>query len=647
MNLAETGHAWFTLAELAGMGLPGVPSTKQGLQARANAENWLAPEREGQTWRRRQGNGGGFEFTPYVLPLPARAKLAIAAHAMPEQGEGQKREREDLWRRYDSLPDAQKARAKRALEVIHAVETLVASGTRKTHAVMMVATHAKVGHTTINNWYRDLRGLNRCDWLPALAPRHKAFGTQAECAPEVWEMLKTDYLRLEKPNWTDCYDRAKDVAKANGWVIPSAKTLLRRIQNLPPELVTLEREGTEALKRLFPVQKRVRSIFHAMQAVNADGHKWDVFVRWQDGTIGRPVMVGFQDLYSGMILSWRVDKSENTETVRLAFGDMIEEWGIPQLCYLDNGRNFASKWLTGGTQNRYRWKHREEEPVGIMVQLGVEVHWTTPYSGQSKPIERAWRDLAQGAAKHPRFAGAYCGNNPTAKPENYGSKAVPIEEFIEVIGAEIARHNAKDGRRSDVCRGKMSFIQAFKESYEKSPITKATAEQARLWLMAAEAIRCDRKNGQIILEGNRFWHEDLLALRGQTCVVRFDPQALQADLHVYRTDGTYVCAAPCVQATGFSDKNAAQEHGRARRRWIRAAKEQVAAEKTLSLSDLAAMTTVPADEPSETIEAKVVRPYFPAASGNAALAVDYDEIEAQEQLEAEENGRLLQFLQRR
>ena len=60
-------------------------------------------------------------------------------------------------------------------------------------------------------------------------------------------------------------------------------------------------------------------------------------------------MVAFQDLYSGKMVAWRVDRTENSNCVRLAFGDLVERHGIPEYCWLDNGRNFAAKWLTGGT----------------------------------------------------------------------------------------------------------------------------------------------------------------------------------------------------------------------------------------------------------------------------------------------------------
>lgn len=66
---------WFSPAELAALRLPGLPSTKQGITHRIQVENWLDPENEGKCWRRRNGRGGGFEFTPYVLDTIAQAAL--------------------------------------------------------------------------------------------------------------------------------------------------------------------------------------------------------------------------------------------------------------------------------------------------------------------------------------------------------------------------------------------------------------------------------------------------------------------------------------------------------------------------------------------------------------------------------------------
>lgn len=627
---------WFSGAELAAMALPGLPGTKRGIQARIDAENWTAPEREGQTWRKREGRGGGFEFTMYALPLPTQAALAIRLQDSPigqqesEEFRAQCR-REDLWQRFEAMPENRKDVARKALEVIEAIEALLQAGVRKNHAIMQIARLKGVGKTTIYNWYRDIRGLDRCDWLPALAPHYVSSQPRVECPVEAWEILKADYLRLSAPTFNDCFRRLEEKAKEKGWNLPSAKTMKRRMDALGEGLLTLCRKGEEALRRMYPAQERDRSMFHALEAVNADGHRFDVFVQWPGlEKPVRPVLIGFQDLFSGMILSWRLDISENKEMVRLAFGDMVERYGIPAHCWLDNGRNFASKWLTGGVENRYRFKLRDDEPQGIMPHLGVQVHWTNPYSGQSKPIERAWRDLAQGLSKHPRFEGAYTGNNPVNKPENYGSHAVPLDEFIHIVAEGIREHNERIGRRSKVCGGKLSFRQAFEASYAVAPITKATPEQRRMWLMAAEAIKAERTTGAVVLEGNRYWSECLAGMGGERLIVRFDPQAMHQSVHVYRLDNTYLGEAECQKAAGFADKTAAQSHNRARKAWIKAQKDVVKAEKRMSLAELQDIYAPDPDAVEETpMEAKVVRPFRPAAatSGNAAIAMQHEDDE--------------------
>lgn len=251
-----------------------------------------------------------------------------------------------------------------------------------------------------------------------------------------------------------------------------------------------------------------------MHSVNADGHVFDVRVLWEDGTIGRPLIVGFQDVFSGMILSHRVSRSENAEVIRLAVGDMVESWGVPQHCYFDNGRAFMSKYLTGHMKFRFRFKVREEDPVGVLTQLGIEVHAVKPYHGQSKPIERAWRDLAEYISKHPACEGAYTGKNTVAKPENYGTKAVPIQEFRALVADQIRLHNMRDGRSSHTAQGR-SLWETFRASYETSLVPRATEEQRRFCLMAGEGLTVHSKTAQIHLADNVYWSRELAGYAGR------------------------------------------------------------------------------------------------------------------------------------
>lgn len=434
--------------------------------------------------------------------------------------------------------------------------------------------------------------------------------TLRPCDEKAWDFIRADYMRPERPTFNSCYRRLEKAAVKHGWQIPSERTLHRRMNKISHEQMILKRFGVDRWKQeCYPAQERDRSVFTALEAVNADGHKFDVFVAWPG--VEKPhrvMMVAFQDLYSGKILGWRVDRTENKEAVRLAFGDVVEEYGIPGHCYLDNGRAFASKWLTGRTPNRFRFKIRDEDPSGIMTDMGVNIHWTLPYAGQSKPIERAFRDMCDDIAKDPRFAGAWTGNTVANKPENHGEKAIPLEDFIQVVEEGIIEHNARAGRRAKCCHGR-SFDETFRESYEKSPIRKATEIQKRLYLLAAEGVRASSRDGTLKLMGNRYWSDFLLDHKGQNIVIRFDPQNMHSGLHVYRLDGDYLGFADIQEAAGFNSVEKSQEHNRARKQKLKAVKAQIDADQKMGIEDVVSYMAVP--EPnSAPLDSKVVVPIF-------------------------------------
>lgn len=640
---------WFSAAELASLDLPGLPSTKQGITHRIQMENWCDPENEGKCWRRRNGRGGGFEFTPYVLPTLAQAAL-VARIQQPVEAEGEveQRERHELWRAFDRLPEHKKARARKAHRVLMMVEEWVcAKHQQKKLAIAHIAKAEGVGKTTIYRWYRNVRGLNKCDWLPALADNLNGNRKKyAGCDEAALEAFKSLWLRPEKPTFEKCFRDLTKMAEEQGWVIPSINTLKRRVKDLPQMVVTMARAGKDAAKQMIPAQERDRTTLHALQAVNADGHKWDIFVLWPDGSVARPIMAAWQDLYSNMILSWRIDRSENTDLIQLAFGDMVEKWGIPEHAYLDNGRAFASKRLTGGSKTRFRFKVKENEVNGVMTILGVKTHWTTPYSGQSKPIERSFLDMEENIAKDVRFSGAYVGNNPLAKPENYGSKAIPLNEFLKVISEGIKEHNNRPSRDTLVCGGKKSFYQAFSESMAIHAPRKATYAQRHLWLMAAENVTTNKKDGSIRFMKNRYFADFLHEHMGQPVVVRYDPQDLHADLHVYDAKGSFLGNAPIIERTGFMDTEAATTTARSKRQILKARKQILDAERTMTPQQLADMMPEIPDDDEDSIESKVVRPFRPApiTHGNAAVAIDPDYREEDDDEEVSTVVKLRQFM---
>jgi putative transposase len=606
-----SGKHYFTAAELAALALPGLGKTKRRINDRAALEQWaLKTDSSGAPLaRRRVGRGGGLEYHPQLLPPAARLELAKRGLIAEDRQESDASPtRAGSWAWFEGQSEAVKAEAHRRLVAVSRVEAFERSNLTRSAAVACAADEEGVGSSTIWNWLNLVDGADRGDWLPHLAPRRKGGGAEATVDDDAFRVPR---FRLPAAGASDLrqllcarrgvrvgcaarrcpaprrFSASSSARSTRAWSSPSARA---------PRL----------LRRTLPPQQRSVGEMRALELVNIDGHKFDVFVRFDDGRIGRPIMVAIQDVYSRKILAWRLGETENAVQTRLAFADLFTNWGIPGGCLLDNGRAFASKWITGGAKTRFRFKIREEEPTGLLTALGVRIHWATPYRGQSKPIERAFRDLADVIARHPLTSGAYTGNHIDAKPENYGSKAVPIEAFRELVGRGIATHNAKAGRRTETARGR-SFDEVFEASYTSSPIGKATPEQLRLALLTADEVATDRRSGAITLFGNRYWSAEMAAIAGKKVTVRFDPDDLTLAVHVYDKEGRFLASVPVLEQTGFLDVGAAKHRARQERELQRSVRRTGELEELINAGDLAAMMP-DHDDDTPALTPTVIRP---------------------------------------
>ncbi len=621
------GTQWFTAAELAELNLPGLPKGKRAIAERAAGECWaLKVDVAGLALARpRRGRGGhATEFNIAVLPAAARLALAKSDAKAGDLGGDvvQIRNPAAPWAWFDALPQADKDEAKRRLRVIDAVERLIRTGCSATLAVASVAAEHRISRATIWNWRALVEGIAPVDALPALAPRRAGGGKKIEISGEIFTFIQSDYLRQSQPSWESCYYRLQRAF--DGVALLSSRTLWRKFKReTPVQIIALKRGGDEALRKMLPFQRRSVAEMHAMELVNIDGHDCDVFVRFpgsngQPDHVGRPTFLAIQDIYSRKILAWAIAETEDSITARLVFSRLFKDWGIPKGLLADNGHAFASKWITGGIPNRYRFKVKDDEPTGLLTALGVEVVWALPYRGSSKPIERGFRDFCDAAAKHPAFEGAYTGNSPMAKPENYGDRAIPLAEFEAVWAECVKAHNAKPNRRTEMAKGTMaSFDQVFADSYATAPIGKATPEQLRMAMLMPDEKRCNSKSGEIELYGNRYWTPALLEFAGKRVIVRFDPDDLHSEIHVYTRDGRYLLAAPIVEDVGFRDAAAGKARGRQIAEFKKATKALAAAENLLTAAQLADRMPRLPDETS--LEPAVIRPVRHRGQTAAAL----------------------------
>lgn len=625
---------WFTAAQLADQALPGLPATKRGVLDLAAREGWAsAVSAEGQPLARpRRGRGGGTEYHVSLLPDGAKAQLMATSGRQPPAPAS----RESAWARFDRLPASMKDEAYRRLEVIQRVEDLIRAGLGKGRAAEEVVAQARrearaagerppFSLSTVYGWFRRIEGVAAEDRVAYLAPEYGGRTRLAPCPDEAFELYKADYLRPSKPTHAACYRRLTRIAEDRGWTLPSAKTLQRRLEaEIPRDVQLLMREGQNALAHAFPHLTRARSGLRPMQIINLDGHLWDVRVEWPDGSVSRPHCLAVQDIASGKVLAVRFDRTLNQHLVRLALADTFRDFGLPETVLMDNGRENAAASISGGQSTRWRWKIRAEEPAGLLKMLNIKAVFATPYWGQAKPVERAFRDFAGEIAKHPALEGAYTGPNTAAKPDNYGARAIPIAEFEALVRTEVAVLNARAGRRGVHMAGR-SYNQVFEEGVARHGVRVATAEQLRLCLASSQELTLDSRENAVRLFGARYWSPELSALKRQRVTVRFDPENLAAPVHVYSLDGRYLCEARQVAAGSFDRAADAHAQGRARRAFVKARRDMAAA--AIRLDAAAVARALPEYEPAPIPDPKVVRPAFgaPARPEQAGKTPDFSE----------------------
>lgn len=618
---ASAAQEWFTAGELAEHALPGLPTTKRGILNVAEREGWADQESAvlGKLSRPRRGRGGGVEFHVSLLPEAARVRLLSAEAARPER-----LDRESVWLRWDRLPEGFKDEARRRLAIVDRIEHLQRNGLRKVAAVEEVirqevreararGEEANLGVSTVYEWLGRIAGIERQDRAAYLAPYYQGRTKTSEIPADAWEIYKGDYLRQSKPAHASCYARLERLAAEKGWRLPSAKTFVRRLEaEIPPAVQTYLREGEKALAHCYPHLQRDRSSIAPMQILNLDGHTWDVDVLWPDGTIARPHSVAVQDIASGLFTAIRHDLSLTHHLVRLALGDTFRDYGLCEVLFVDNGRENAAQAISGG-QRRLRWgRTPEQEPDGLLKALGIKAIPVTAFWGQAKPIERGFRNFAHDIAKGPWFEGAYTGHNTVAKPENRGSRAIPLAEFDAIVRREIAHYNDRRGRRGIGMNGR-SFAEVFAEGIARRPAPRLTSEQLRMCLLASKPVMMDRDSGAVSVEGHRYWSPELGALKRQKVIVRFDPEAMDRPAYVYTTDSRFLAEAHRIAAGSFDRASDGREHRKALRDYTRGQKLQAAALSRLQARDVAAHLQTPAT-PSVPLpdDPKVVAPNFNA-----------------------------------
>ncbi|RTL55629.1 MAG: hypothetical protein EKK46_06345 [Rhodocyclaceae bacterium] len=522
------------------------------------------------------------------------ATVAPGGWADDEQRDLPEEEVAELWRRFEGQSKKLKGKAYQDREACLYWQVMKAQGLHHAEALAEMKSAYGMGKSTIYDKLRIIRGYAPVLWPALLVGQWTGQNAKkAEWPAPAYQFFIAHALTPGAKVKT-AWNRTKRQAEKEGWgKIPSYDTAYADFKRLPIDVVKLAKEGETTLKARSPTLRRAYDMpLHEIWSL--DGRRKDLMVIDTKGKLGpagkvfRLYLLAIEEVRSRYLVGYAIGAALNADLVRGAFLNALKTTGriVPRTIQMDNGMENAAKEITGGATWRRRGKVQEDEIIGLFPALGVDVSWATPAHGQTKPVERLFGTLANMVETRPEFRGAYCGNSPESRPEEWdASKAVPLETVEAILREEIAAYH-KTPHRGHGMHGR-SPMQTYQEEGSKPGVSlrKISEAQERMCGLSAAPITIRRQDGGFTLFGAFCYSEQTARLApGTGYYVRYNPTDLGDVLYVYRGE-KLLCQARKVELTSFTDKTGAKAVTKARRIYIKTVKEQAKALQDLRATD--------------------------------------------------------------
>ncbi len=306
----------------------------------------------------------------------------------------------------------------------------------------------RVSRRTLYNWRRDyrrdgLRGLCNQAWLDA-GEQIASGSTGKYDGDPWWECAKRLWLLSSQPKADTVYDHAKFDAELNGWTVPVGKRQFRRlIAEIPRGESIRKREGDKAfVDKLGAYVERDYAQLSSNDLWWADHHRFDVLVT-HEGREVRPWLTAWMDARSRRIVGYSIFVGDpSSDEVLGSFRNAVVACGVPSTIYIDNGKDFDSRAVTGLTKAQRR-KIKQSmgdtteaiERRGVMPSLGVTVKHALPYNARAKTVERFFRTVKERFCK---FIDGYVGGSIGEKPHDLakiikGKRLLTLAELSEAF----------------------------------------------------------------------------------------------------------------------------------------------------------------------------------------------------------------------
>lgn len=370
---------------------------------------------------------------------------------------------------------------------------------------------------------------------------------QSTIPPFYQEYFKSLYLQQSKPTLEFCFCETQVKAKQTGETIPGIKAFRNLVKSIPFTELVIGREGKKAFEdKCMPTKERDYTSLAPNEIWVADHHEWDIFVRVPDGSGGwkatRPWGSYWIDQRTRKILSsFLRDGSPNADIVLGSFAMAVEEFGIPQRVYLDNGKDYKAKDLFLDEDNNKVYKNLSEN-------LHIETTYAIPYNARAKLIERAFRTFeSELATMYPSYAGRNAKDRPEECSGQEVMELITLEEFIEHHNKYVYQIYNENAHRGNGMEKKSPNYM-----YNTLPFVKRVMSEDTLYfcLLRVKGTRIIQKEG-ITFNYTRYINPEFQNHVKENVLVKYNPANPEL-LYIFDLEENFLFTATKKQLSSFN-----------------------------------------------------------------------------------------------
>lgn len=472
---------------------------------------------------------------------------------------------------------------------------------KTTYAEQYAQEHLGTGKRTL---YRYVKAYNEaCAWADklqketgvgfeffkvlCLCRKPKETGTFPSIKPEVKQVIKNIWFDKDFAanlgTREMLYEKLRAIANINKWEkIPSYQTVTRYInylmndENMRNAWFLASKGSREYKNKVMVKGSRDTSKLKVMQIVMGDEHTFDCWVAYKqpNGKVIpiKPHLAAWIDLRSRAIMGDVICKNANSDVLKQSLLKMMysEPGGIPEYIYIDNGKDYTAKTMTGRNRNDRSGMDFDDTAKGFYKAIGIkDYHRALPYEAWSKgQIERFFRIVCNDFTKwFTSYTGTLTGSKTSDKVNKDIQKMCDNGELLtmeEFYGewtrwlTEVYMHKEHGGLKKAGEKYKTPYDCFINEERYFKPTPPKS--YATVLMMKEEKVYV--RNIGIVRWNHEYRSDELCDYIGRKVDVKYDPNDMST-LYVFDENGRNVCEAYCQELLQIAPKvpqKALEEH---------------------------------------------------------------------------------------